>query len=140
MLDIAPFTDEQWYRMCDSGLHLPVPLGKADLTKPFVYDRKWGVFYVPGGLHRAAMSCLLAFQMDKTDVVSALRLVGCTDQTEGADFYLENTPGTAFRSSVGRGIYAIRPGSLSALELRLLGPVEYLFSEQATPPAPRGRS
>ena len=140
MLDITPFTDEQWHRMCDRGLDLPVPLAKADLAKPFVYDRKWGVFYVPGGLHRAAMSCLLAFQMGKTDVVSALRLAGCTDQTEGADFYLENTPGTAFRSSVGRGIFAGHPGSLSAMELRLLGSVEYLFSERATPLAPRGRS
>lgn len=73
MLDTSPFTDEQWWAMCDAHMSLPVPLAKADLTKPFVYERRFGLFYVPFGFHHRAMSLLLAFQYDLTRLIFLLR-------------------------------------------------------------------
>ena len=66
MLDVRPFTDEQWWSMCDAHMSLPEPLAKADLTRPFVYARRYGVFYVPSGHHQHAMSILLAFRHGHT--------------------------------------------------------------------------
>jgi hypothetical protein len=77
MLDIRPFTDEQWWSMCDAHMSLPIPLAKADLQQPFVYERRYGVFYVPSGQHQNAMSILLAFHHGLTkgiDVADRLRL------------------------------------------------------------------
>ena len=49
----------------------PVPLSIADLTRPFVYERQYGVIYVPGGYHPSAMSFLLALQLGCEDGIDA---------------------------------------------------------------------
>jgi hypothetical protein len=40
LLDTSPFTDEQWWSMCDAHMSLPVPLATADLHQPFIYERR----------------------------------------------------------------------------------------------------
>lgn len=120
-------SDEMWWAMCDAHMGLPVPLAEADLSRPFVYERRWGVFYVPGGYHPSAMSLLLAFQHGLCcgiDVGEKLK-VSCSSGT--ADYWLEHTPGAAFRSSVGR---CVSVGSLKGLtiqERRLFGEVKCVF-------------
>lgn len=54
--------DKFWYSMCDYNMGFPVPLNEADLTQPFVYYRKYGVFYVGAGQHHFALSLLLAWE------------------------------------------------------------------------------
>lgn len=123
VLDIRPFTDEQWYAMCDANISLPVPLAKADLTKPFIYDRKWGLFYVPGGRHQIAAATLLAFHHGFRKAYEILEL----NIDNYADTYFETVPGTAFKSSVGtRLVRTWSPQSLTAVEKRILGPCQYL--------------
>lgn len=126
-IDVSPFTDEQWWSMCDVHLDLPVPLAKADLLRPFIYDRKWGVFYCPPGLHLSGMSLLLAFHMGLNKGVDVAEQLKVEYSCGSADYYLERTSGTCFKSSVSRAIKAGRRGSLSPMELRILGAVDYLF-------------
>jgi len=127
VLDIRPFTDKQWYAMCDANISLPVPLAKADLTKSFIYDRQWGLFYVPFGRHQSAAATLLAFHRG----VDRFYEIGL--QVDNlADTYYETIPGTAFKSSVGtRLVKTWSPQSLTAVEKRILGPVQYLNPEDA---------
>lgn len=139
MRDIAPFTDQQWWKMCDHHMSLPVPLSKADLIKPFLYDRQWGVFYLPPGHHQAGMALLLAFHNGHVCGVDAARAVGGRGLADAADHYLEHTPGVCFRSSVGRAVYAGRKGALSVMELRIIGEVQYQFADRARGESPRGR-
>jgi hypothetical protein len=130
MSDSTPFTDLQWWKISDCNMSLPLPLSKADLAKPFLYDRKWGVFQIQSGYHQAGMALLLAFHTGHRDGIDAARAVGGRGLSDAADFYLENIPGVCFRSSVGQAIYAGRQGSLRPMELRILGEVRYLFNER----------
>lgn len=129
MLDISPFTEKQWWRMCDVGLHLPTPLAEADLSRPFVYERRYGVFYVPGGHHPGAMSFLLALQHgcdSGMDVAEKLKL----EYSSGtADYWLEHTPGAAFRSSVGKRIQVATGRGLTVQERRLFGDFDCVFQQ-----------
>lgn len=125
------FTDPQWWSMCDANMSEPVPLARADLTKPFVYDRKYGVFYVPSGFHQTAMSVLLAFHhglVKGVDVSQKLKL----RYSEGtSDEWLRTIPGTCFKSSVGKRVNAGKRANLSAVEKRFFIDIEYLFEDQA---------
>jgi len=121
-----PFTEGQFWKLCDAQMDLPVPLAVADLTKPFVYTRKYGVFYVSSGYHQMAMSLLLAFDHGSLNPIYAAEALGLSFPFKSADHWLRTTPGTAFRSSVGKkGVHAHR-GSLTAIERRLLGDICYL--------------
>lgn len=95
-------TDPMWWAMCDFHMDVPRPLAEADLSKPFVYERKWGVFYVPMGCHLAAMSLLLAFQHGSTDGIAVAEKLGLRFSEGTADYWLEHTAGAAFRSSVAK--------------------------------------
>lgn len=134
MLDVAPFTDAQWGAMCSVHLGLPEPLARADLSSPFVYDRKWGVFACPDGYHQAAMGLLLAFHHGETDRLAVAARLGLDVPYGAADHYLANTRGTAFKSSVGvRAVSTWGASSLSVVEKRLLGPaIQYLNPAEAT--------
>lgn len=129
MLDVegAGFSDEQWWAMCDAHMSLPVPLAEADVTKPFVYDRRWGLFYVPFGQHQFAMSILLAFHQGSTDAIATADALGLSYSDGSADYWLEKTPGAAFRSSVGKKVQAGPRGNLTVIERRLLGELEHVF-------------
>lgn len=128
MSKIAGLTTLQWKQACDCGLVDSVPLAKADISRPFVYERHRGVFYVPGGLHLIAMSFLLALQhhcVDGVDVANQLKLEypGAT-----ADHWLLHTEGAAFRSSVGKRIVVATGRGLTVLERRLFGDFERVFN------------
>ena len=98
------FTQNQWCKMVDSHMSRPVPLNKADLTKPFVYQRGYGVFYVSGGYHPSAMSLLLAFNHGYRNGVSYANDNNLEYSQGAADQWLRETDGAAFLSSVGDNI------------------------------------
>lgn len=120
-------SDEMWWAMCDAHLSLPVPLAEADLSKPFVYERSRGVFYVPGGYHPSAMSILLAFQHGLTCGIDVAEKLKLEFSSGTADYWLEHTPGAAFRSSVGRCVVVGSTKGLTIQERRLFGEVKCAF-------------
>ena len=121
------FSDKQWWKMDSANMSYPVPLAKADLSKPFVYDREFGVFYVPCGYHQSAMSLLLAFKHGCKDGVDVAEKLNLEYSSGTADYWLENTQGAAFRSSVGEKIQAGKKGNLTVIERRIFGDVQYIF-------------
>ena len=92
---------EEHYRR--TNMSKPVSLFDADLSKPFVYQRGAGVFYVSPGYHQHAMALLMALNHNLScgiDIAEQLEL----DYPCGvADAWLASE-GTAFRSSVGKEI------------------------------------
>jgi hypothetical protein len=121
MIDINPFTEEQWWKMCSANLSMPVPIHQLERSKPFIYDRKWGVFYCPFGFHQSAMRVLLGFH--RGEPIDPIKM----DVHEAADQYLETIQGTAFLSSVGGGVVrAWSPAHLTVVEKRLLSPIDYI--------------
>jgi hypothetical protein len=139
MKEFPELNQRQWNCLCDFHMNKPVPLEKADLGRPFVYERQYGLFYVPFGFHQSAMSFLLALQhgLDHgIEVAEKLKL----KYSEGtADYWLENTPGAAFRSSVGKRIQVATGRGLTPQERRLFGDVDCVFTPTLN--APRlGRS
>jgi hypothetical protein len=120
-------TEAMWWKMCDCQMELPIALDKADLSQPFIYERKWGVFYVPSGYHQAAMSLLLAFQHGLVSGVEVAKKLNLKHSEETADHWLEFTQGAAFRSSVGKKINVATTKNLSIHERRYFGEVLSLF-------------
>jgi len=120
--------------MCDCGMECPVPLGEADLTRPFVYERRWGVFYVPMGMHPSAMSLLLAFQYGLTKGLKVAERLSLDYSDETADYWLKHTPGAAFRSSVGKRIQVGSFSNMTVQERRAFSDATCVFeqSEQGT--------
>ncbi len=99
-------TDRQWYKMVDSGMGKPIPLNSADLTKPFVYQRGWGVSYVNPGYHRSAMTLLFTFHKGHvrfSDMLNDEDFDPFNELQQAADAWAE-LPGTAWRSSVSNEI------------------------------------
>lgn len=127
MRDISPFTEQQWWKMCGVGLDLPVSLHQADLARPFVYERRYGVFYVPGGHHPSAMSYLLALQHGCEDGIEVAAKLKLEYSGGTADHWLEHTPGAAFKSSVGKRIQVATGRGLTILERRLFGDFDCVF-------------
>ena len=107
--DIAnyPFNDEQWHRMCNAHIDLPVPLHEADLTTPWVYYRPWGLMNVPSGHHQHAMATLYAFHNGYADYMAlgkALDIPAYRWVDTLADCFLLEVEGTAFLSSAGKSV------------------------------------
>lgn len=128
MIDISPFTQEQWWQLCNCNCDLPIPLEKADLTKPFVYHRKYGLFYVPSGSHNLTMATFLAFDhgFDKplevcTSLGIKLGISHCSD------YWLEHTQGAAFKSSVSPKVQAGKRKHLNQKEKDYFGNISYIF-------------
>jgi hypothetical protein len=127
-VNTGPFTERQFYAMCDVDLDLPRPLSTS-LPPMFLYDRKWGVMFCPGGSHNAAMALLYAFHRGYQSRIEGMQKEPkiFMDYHVCADLWLETIPGTAFRSSVGgRVTRAWSPESLAPYEARLLGPIDYI--------------
>ena len=120
-------TERQWGKFCDFGTSDPIPLEKADLSRSFVYERQHGVFYVPGGMHPSTMSLLLALQYGCQDGIDVAEKLKIEYSSGTADSWLQNTPGAAFRSSVGRRIQVATVRGLTILERRLFGQVNCVF-------------
>lgn len=136
--NFADPSDELWYWMCDVGISKskPEPLRTADLTKPWLYDRRFGVFYVDIGGHQCAMANIYArvsgydnaFDMEDDTGIIAFR-----DQAEE---YLKKTPGTAYMSGAlfySRGTIPSRAWSsrsLNDIEKDYFPDVIYLSNEK----------
>lgn len=101
---MTKITDQQWYKMVDNHMSRPVPLNRADLTKPFVYQRGYGVFYVGGGYHPSAMSLLLAWNHGYRSPISYAEDNDLEYSCGTADQWLKETKGAAYLSSVGSSI------------------------------------
>ena len=114
-------TPGQWNCFCSCNISIPVRLGEADLRVPFVYERQFGVFYVPSGYHQSAMSFLLAIQNGCDNGIQVGEKLGLNFSGGTADYWLENTPGAAFRSSVGKSILVGSTRGLTIQERRLFG-------------------
>jgi len=115
-VEIKNLTGGLWNRFCDARMSFPVPLHESDLTKPFIYDRAYGVFYVAFGHHQVAMHTLLAIHGVEIDDISS-----------GADMFIEEIPGTAFRSSVGKCIITWSLKNLNAIERRIMTATDELM-------------
>ena len=124
--------DELWWAMCDAGMSRPVKLTKADLSKEFLYDRRYGVFYCQFGKHQFAMALLLAWDLGAENYLDIDHSkLGISDWRSRecstfADYFLENTKGTCFKSSVGKTVKVGKRGNLSNMELDFFGCVDYL--------------
>lgn len=116
-------TDEMWWQMCNRHMSQPVPLKKADISKPFIYDRQWGVFYTDFGHHQSAMRLLLTWQhggLNETEICERINI----RYDQAADYWLQHTPGAAFLSGAPGGkIHVWSFKNLNTSELRLLGDV-----------------
>ena len=123
------FSDKHIDEMCRVGMEDPVPLHTADLYRPFVYHRSFGVFYVDFGRHQLAMTTLLAWQhgmVKGSDIADKLKLKYFD---ESADYWLQYTKGSAFKSSVGRSIYAGKRENINVYERRYFTKIIYLFED-----------
>lgn len=120
-------TEHQWNKFIDFGMSDPIQLGEADLTIPFVYERRYGVFYVPGGMHQSAMSFLLAMQHGCKDGIEVAQKLQLNYSCGTADYWLEKTPGAAFRSSVGKKIQVGSGRCLTIQERRLFADFDCVF-------------
>ena len=121
---MKPFLDlsnRQWNKFYEFGMSEPVRLGVADLSKPFVYERAHGVFYVPAGMHPSSMSLLLAFQQGCADGVSVAEKLGLRYSSGTSEYWLKHTPGAAFRSSVSKRISVATKHGLTRQERKLFG-------------------
>jgi len=120
--DIRPFTQEQWWDMCDAGMGMPVPATRdaARECDSFVYDRRWGLFPVGVGMHYYAMATLLAFHHS----MGRREYQRVDDYRSGlqdmAEVYLDTIPGTAFRSSVSTRLTCGRREHLTRTEAGIL--------------------
>lgn len=135
MIDISPFTDEQWYAMCNRNMGLPVPLSEADIDRPFVYDRTWGLFYVPMGYHGQVMALLLAFHHGFVCPIEYAESIGRENHynitDELADAYLLERPGTVMSSSVGTHLQVGRRSHLDAAERRVFREFRICYLEDS---------
>lgn len=115
------FTQKQVYKLIDYRLSDPVPLHEADLTKPFIYDRKWGVFTAPFASHAAGMALLYAFHQgldDPLDLALSDDLINYPGNA--AEQWLAEFPGTCFYSGVSHkgSLVVHKLSSLNAIERR----------------------
>ncbi|PTH79063.1 hypothetical protein [Aeromonas veronii] len=121
-----------WWAMCDAHMSMPRKLAEADLSKPFVYDRRYGVFYVPFGCHSMAMATILAWDLGVYSYMDIdNKAIGISDfrascSTAFSDYYLENTPGTCFKSSISKQVISGKPAGLNNQEKCFFGDIAYL--------------
>jgi hypothetical protein len=124
--------DEIWWSMCDAGMSFPVPLRKADLSKEFLYDRRYGVFYCDYGKHQFAMAQILAWDLGEENYLDIdYKSLGFSDFSRRdiykySDYYLTNTKGTCFLSSVSNSIKVGKKGNLNSNELDYFYPIQYI--------------
>jgi hypothetical protein len=121
MLDLSSLTPRQHNKLIDLGLSDPMELSQADLTRPFVYERQFGVFFVPPGYHSNSMSFLLALQHGCESGPDVAEQLGLSFSSGTADHWLQHSPGAAMRSSVGKRVLVATGRGLTPLERRLFG-------------------
>lgn len=118
-------TQNRWCELVDCGAGKPKPLSTADLSKPFVYDRKFGVFHCRLS-HQMLMATLYGWHtgIDIDDNEDNL------DYGQLADKYLEEIPGTCFLSSMAQfnenRVTCWSKDSLNAFELGFFDKFDYI--------------
>lgn len=132
LLDVTKLTQIQRNGFIDLHISYPIRLSEADLSRPFVYEREYGLFYVPGGYHQAAMSLLLAIRHDCEDGIDVAEELGLEYLCGTADYWLEHVSGAAFRSAVSPVIQVATQQGLSIEERRLFGKVSCLSEKGGT--------
>lgn len=115
-------TDSRWWRLCDCHASVPVPLATADLSKSFVYSRRWGFMYVPFGYHQMTMATLLAFEHDLRNPADLEEVLGVHDPAALAERWLRGAPGAAYRSGVAKQVLVGNPEHLTDEERALFSP------------------
>lgn len=123
MIDTSPFTEAQWTAMCGAQMDMPVPLHQADLQQYFVWERAYGVFYVPFAFHDMAMTTLLAFSRghESIEALHAAETPRPPFSEAWSDEWLRQ-PGTALRSSAIVGSPRVRigfPTNVTHMERRI---------------------
>ena len=127
-MEYGPFTQEQFWKLCDAGTYLPVPLSAAavdDQNPSFVYDREWGVFHVPSGLHYQVMALLQAFREGHLTVDTMERNAAF----KAADRYLRLNPGCGFVSSVAPNRFITFAHNLNGQEKMVFRRFEIFYME-----------
>lgn len=127
---------KKWWALVDAGGEEPYPIDQWDMSKPFVYDRKWGVFPVQSGNHFLVMALLYAWhhgfdrlggQFERYLKESGVEVKGIGFVKKYADVYIETIPGTAFKSSVNKKVvFSGKPSHLTETEKDYLGKIEYI--------------
>lgn len=118
--------------MCDSGISFPVPIDEADLSRSFVYDRRYGVFYVTFGRHHFAMALLLVWDLGVYNYLHidyeklGISEFRSDDIYEYSDYFLSKTKGTCYKSSQAKSIKAGQRGNLNERESDYFVMVDYL--------------
>ncbi|GBG14449.1 uncharacterized protein NMK_2048 [Novimethylophilus kurashikiensis] len=120
-LELVMLTEKQELALDACHASQPICLVDADITKPFVYDRWYGFFYVPPGYHQLSMATLLAFHHGEHRAVEAAKKLGLAFSGGAAEHWLKTIPGAAFKSSQGRLIAVGTFRNLSPLERRVFG-------------------
>ena len=123
-------TDEMWWSICDANMSEPINLVGADISQSFVYDRKFGLFYVGSGYHQQAMSVILAFHHGFTNLMEVRTELNLKSTSEAADFWLEKIEGTAFKSSVCKKIIAWNSTNLNFSEKRIFKEIDFLSTKR----------
>lgn len=119
-------TQEQFWAACDANMSDPLTLEQADLSKPFVYDREYGLFYVPCAYHQLALAQLFAWHTGFVKAYDAIDAFKMRDSSQAADKLFENFPGIAILSSVGVTVHAFNKNSLTQREKDFFGKITYM--------------
>ena len=123
MLEI---TDEMNWALVEAGMSSPIPLSKAIRTKPFIYCREYGLFYVDSGSHQVAASLLLAWSNGFKNILQAGEHFGMHSLSELSEKWLEVTDGALILSSVGKTPYANSRRNLNFQENKFFRKITYL--------------
>jgi len=119
-------SDKIWWRLCDFNASKPIPLNEADITKPFIYCRRYGLFYVGFGNHQLFMSWLYSVDQVGLDAAGDYQYDGDYDFYDLADKFLVEYDGACMQSSVGinsglRTILCDRIDNMNPTELKIFG-------------------
>lgn len=113
-MNIQIITEEQWWDISDYA-SMPIPLREFDMSYPFVYDRRYGIFRCNFSCHQILMATIYEWEHGEQARTYNFPF-------DIADRYIIETPGTSFMSSVGgRGVVVGRLKNLNLSERRFFG-------------------
>lgn len=134
---MLPMTEDNLSLLAKHNMSSPITLESANLTKSFVYDRKFGFFYVAGGSHNIAMSFLYAMHHGFNDIhkmfehpdFSNMKGRGSICLGEISDRYISEIEGVCFKSSVSNYILGGSPSHINRREMTFFeGRIQFLES------------
>ena len=111
-------SQEQIASLEDYKMTLPIPLKDADLGEPFIYDRRYGVFYIQGSYHLSGTAMLYAWSQGAKNSFDFLMDTGLNAGKQSEKFLLD-LEGTAVGSSVSSFIEIGRLKNLNEEEKQI---------------------